>query len=257
MIGGIAISRSQPFPVILKYTEIRSYIFTTGFVLLNVAVPWIFHQFHLAGPTFLPMHIFVLMAGLLFGWRTGLIVGLLSPLASYATSGMPVLRILPQIVMLIPFYFLLIFLNLTNKLIGLTICYIILFIPFGTLMLRSYIETAYPKELEESAEIDGCNYYQIFYRITIPLCAPGVAAVGIFAFIGSWNEFMWASVMITDAKLKTIQTGLHAFAGEAGVLVDPSVAFAAGAIIVFPVVLATFFMQKYMVSGLTAGAIKD
>ena len=71
------------------------------------------------------------------------------------------------------------------------------------------------------------------------------------------NEFMWASVMITDAKLKTIQTGLHAFAGEAGVLVDPSVAFAAGAIIVFPVILATFFMQKYMVSGLTAGAVKD
>ncbi len=66
--------------------------------MLAVFVPWVFHQFHLAGPTFLPMHIFVLIAGLLFGWRAGLIVGLLTPLVSYFISGMPVLNVLPQIV---------------------------------------------------------------------------------------------------------------------------------------------------------------
>ncbi len=98
MINRIAISKPQPFPVILKYTEIRSYIFTGVFTLLSVAVPWAFHQFHLAGPTFLPMHIFVFAAGLLFGWRVGLIVGFLTPLASYAVSGMPLLPLLPQIV---------------------------------------------------------------------------------------------------------------------------------------------------------------
>lgn len=98
MINRIAISKPQPFPVILRYTEIRSYVFTGVFTLLAVAVPWGFHQFHLAGATFLPMHIFVLVAGLLFGWRVGLVVGLLTPLASYAVSGMPVLQILPQIV---------------------------------------------------------------------------------------------------------------------------------------------------------------
>lgn len=98
MINRIAISKPQPFPVILKYTGIRSYIFIGVFTLLAVAVPWVFHQFHLAGPTFLPMHIFVFAAGLLFGWRAGLMVGSLSPLASYAVSGMPVLQVLPQIV---------------------------------------------------------------------------------------------------------------------------------------------------------------
>ncbi len=98
MISRIAVSVPQPFPIILKYTDIRSYVLTLVFVSLAVLVPWVFHQFHLAGPTFLPMHIFVLIAGLVFGWRTGLIVGLLTPLASYAISGMPVLRILPQIV---------------------------------------------------------------------------------------------------------------------------------------------------------------
>lgn len=98
MINRIAISKAQPFPVVLKYNDIRSYALTAGFVLAAVLVPWIFHQFHLAGPTFLPMHIFVLIGGLVFGWRAGLIIGLLTPLASYAVSGMPVLRILPQIV---------------------------------------------------------------------------------------------------------------------------------------------------------------
>ncbi len=98
MINRIAIFKAQPFPVVLKYNDIRSYALTAGFVLAAVSVPWVFHQFHLAGPTFLPMHIFVLIGGLVFGWRAGLIIGLLTPLASYTISGMPVLRILPQIV---------------------------------------------------------------------------------------------------------------------------------------------------------------
>ncbi|MFC2011083.1 ECF transporter S component [Chloroflexota bacterium] len=98
MINRIAISKPQPFPVILNYAKIRTYIFASSFILLNVAVPWVFHLFHLAGPTFLPMHIFVFVAGLLFGWRMGLIVGFLTPLISHAVSGLPVLQVLPQIV---------------------------------------------------------------------------------------------------------------------------------------------------------------
>ena len=86
------------FPKVLTFTDLRSYAFTAAFILLATATPWVAHQFHLAGPTFLPMHIFVLLAGLLFGWRAGLAVGLCTPLVSYALSGMPVLNILPQIV---------------------------------------------------------------------------------------------------------------------------------------------------------------
>ncbi len=98
MIERIAISRPSPLPLVLKYSDIRSFVITLVFVSLNLWVPWVLHQFHLAGPTFLPMHFFVLIAGLGFGWRAGLIVGLLTPLASYAISGMPPLRILPQVV---------------------------------------------------------------------------------------------------------------------------------------------------------------
>ena len=98
MISRIAFAKPQSFLMTLKYTDIRSYVLTAVFVTLAVSVPWVFHQFHLAGATFLPMHIFVLIAGLLFGWRAGLITGLLTPLVSHFISGMPVLNVLPQIV---------------------------------------------------------------------------------------------------------------------------------------------------------------
>jgi thiamine transporter ThiT len=94
----VTISKSQTFPIVLKYSDVRSYLLTFIFIALSILVPWGFHQFHLAGATFLPMHIFVLMAGLMFGWRAGLIVGLVTPLSSNIISGMPVLEILPQIV---------------------------------------------------------------------------------------------------------------------------------------------------------------
>ncbi|MCD6599133.1 MAG: hypothetical protein J7L19_00975 [Dehalococcoidia bacterium] len=98
MIKTIAISKAQAFPKGIKYTDIRSYAFTFLFVALSTATPWIFHQFHLAGPIFLPMHFFVLVAGLLFGWRAGLIVGLSTPIISFVISGMPAVVLLPQII---------------------------------------------------------------------------------------------------------------------------------------------------------------
>lgn len=98
MINKIAISQPRPFPISLRYTEIRTYILAGLFVLFGVLTPWVFHQFHLAGATFLPMHLFVFAGALLFGWRLGLMVGLLSPLVSYALSGMPALQTLPQII---------------------------------------------------------------------------------------------------------------------------------------------------------------
>lgn len=103
MIRKIAIS-AQPLPLLLKYTDIRSYALIAVFVLLNVLVPWVFHQFHLAGATYLPMHIFIFVAALAGGWQAGLIVGLLTPFASYVVSGMPLLRILPQIVIEVSVY---------------------------------------------------------------------------------------------------------------------------------------------------------
>jgi len=98
MFSRITLADEYNFPLTLKWSDVRTYIFICCFVTLGVLVPWILHHFYLAGPTFLPMPYLVLMAGLLFGWRVGLITGLFTPLASYTISGMPVVSVLPQIV---------------------------------------------------------------------------------------------------------------------------------------------------------------
>jgi len=98
MFNRIVFTQGRVIPLTLKWDSIRAYLFICCFISLGVLVPWICHQFHLAGPTFLPMHYFVLIAGLLFGWRVGLITGLLTPLASYGISDMPVINTLPQVV---------------------------------------------------------------------------------------------------------------------------------------------------------------
>jgi niacin transporter len=104
MINRIAFSRPNSLLMSLRYKDVRSYLLTGAFVVLAVFVPWAFHQFHLAGATFLPMHIFVLIAGLLFGWRAGLLVGLFTPFTSYLVSGMPALSVLPQVVIEVSAY---------------------------------------------------------------------------------------------------------------------------------------------------------
>lgn len=89
---------------IVKAKSLTAVNFTLVFVALSVALPWFAHQFNLAGQVYLPMHFFVLIAGLLLGWRTGLIVGLFTPLISYSVSGMPMLVVLPQITLEIALY---------------------------------------------------------------------------------------------------------------------------------------------------------
>src|SRR5665648_354686 len=90
----VSISAGEvPFPHILEFSDLRLYVYVSLFVALDVSVPWLCHIIHpLAGPTFLPLFFFVLLAGILFGWRAGILVGMLTPLMSYALSGMP----LPQ-----------------------------------------------------------------------------------------------------------------------------------------------------------------
>ncbi|OGO07198.1 MAG: hypothetical protein A2Y92_05080, partial [Chloroflexi bacterium RBG_13_57_8] len=96
MLRRIAISE-QSIPFTLKLTDTRAYATIAVFTALSVLAPWGFHQCHIAGATFLPMHFFVFVAALAGGWQAGAIVGLLTPFASYATSGMPALTVLPQV----------------------------------------------------------------------------------------------------------------------------------------------------------------
>jgi len=102
----LQISAGEPvFPRILKFSDFRLYVYVSLFVALDVSVPWICHIIHpLAGPMFLPVFFFVLLAGILFGWRAGILVGLLTPLISYGIAGMPSLQALPGIITEATFY---------------------------------------------------------------------------------------------------------------------------------------------------------
>jgi len=86
----------KTLPKVLNFSEIKFYIFSSVFTISAVFFPWLLHQFNLAGPKFLPMHFFVIIAGFLFGWRTGLIVGIFSPLMSYSITHLPPIGILPE-----------------------------------------------------------------------------------------------------------------------------------------------------------------
>jgi len=96
MLRRLAVT-ARPLPLSLRLTDVRTYLIIAAFVALSVLTPWIFHQFQLAGATYLPMHFFIFVAALVGGWQAGAIVGLLTPFASYAVSGMPALTVLPQI----------------------------------------------------------------------------------------------------------------------------------------------------------------
>jgi thiamine transporter ThiT len=103
MFSRIAIA-TRPLPLSLKFTNVKTYGIIIAFVALSVLTPWAFHQYPTAGPTFLPMHFFIFAAALTCGWQAGVIVGLLTPFASYLVSGMPALTVLPQIAVEVTIY---------------------------------------------------------------------------------------------------------------------------------------------------------
>ena len=165
-------------------------------------------------------------------------------------------QLIPGMLPFISFYFMMFGLHLTNNYAGLIIAYAIWGIPFSTLMMRSYFTAAIPKELEESAIIDGCTRWGVFGRIAIPLAIPGIIATAIFAFILSWNEFMWASVMLTNNKLKTVSVGIYDYIGQFGNNVRFAMTMATAVLATLPAMIIFCFLQRYLISGLTSGAVK-
>ncbi len=164
-------------------------------------------------------------------------------------------QLIPSVLPFISYYFLMHSLGLTNTYAGLILTYAIWAIPFSIMMMQNYFTAAVPGELEESGMIDGLSRIGVFLRIVLPISVPGLVATGIFAFILSWNEFMWASVMLTNNDLKPVSIGIFDFVGQyssAGVtnMMATSVISTAPAIILFGI------LQRYLISGLTAGAVK-
>ncbi len=161
-------------------------------------------------------------------------------------------QMLPAVVIVIPIFTILTSLKLKNTHIGLIITYLSFSLPYVIWMLISFIENISP-ELDESAQIDGCNRMQAFFKIIFPIISPGVVAAGILSFLMSWNEFLFALVL-TGEQTRTISVAVAALETQQGVMIAELCASVVVAII--PIVILSLFVKKYLVRGLSFGSIK-
>ncbi|MHB8129931.1 MAG: carbohydrate ABC transporter permease [Mobilitalea sp.] len=163
-------------------------------------------------------------------------------------------QMFPSIMLLIPYYKILDMYGLKDSLMGMTLVYISFTIPFCSWMMVGFFRTI-PLELDEAAIIDGCSRWKAFYRIVLPMTLPGIASSAIYAFITAWNEYMFAQVLIISPKLKTVPLGIAELNGFYKILWNDMMA--ASLIASIPLVILFLFLQKYFISGLTAGAVKQ
>lgn len=162
------------------------------------------------------------------------------------------LRMLPPITTVIPLFLLMRNLKLLDTQLALILAYTTFNLPFIVWMLRSFFLDL-PQELEEASWIDGATRWQGFMRVILPLSAPGLVASSIFSLMLSWNDFLFA-VILTSRKAPTLPMLVSGFTTEMGV--SWGIMMAAGSVIVLPVLIFTLFVQRYLVMGLTSGAVK-
>jgi ABC-type glycerol-3-phosphate transport system permease component len=125
-------------------------------------------------------------------------------------------------------------------------------VPFGIWLMRGFFE-GIPLGIEESAMVDGCSKLGALWRVVLPLSLPGLAAVAIFVFILSWSDLLFSLIFINTASLRTLQPGLL---GYLTLSADFAQLMAASTLILIPVAVMFMSMERYLVSGLTAGAVK-
>ena len=164
-----------------------------------------------------------------------------------------VTQMLPVAVLLTPMFILFKGMNLYNTAGAAILADATIGIPFSVLILKNYFASI-PRELEEAAYIDGCNYFSAFIRVLIPIAKPGVMVCGIFSSVSAWGDLAYGMTFILDQQKRPITAGIFNFMGQYGTKWSYLTAFAVVTII--PVALIFIFMQKYIISGMTSGAVK-
>jgi len=169
---------------------------------------------------------------------------------------MMITRVLPGLALLIPFFILYRVTGLMNTMHGLIIAYTSFILPLTVYVMRGYFASI-PKTLEWSARVDGCNWFQAFWRIFLPVSAPGLVAAAIFAFLVSWNEFLFALILVPRADVNTVTVTLVSMiSAGSNVLHDYPALYVGGVMAVIPPVFIAFVFQRYLVQGLLSGSMK-
>lgn len=167
-------------------------------------------------------------------------------------------QMFPGILFLLPLY--LIFVNIGNSTgitlngsrLGLIITYLTFSLPFSIWMLVGYFDSI-PRDLDEAAKVDGCGPFGALFRVVVPAAIPGIVAVSVYAFMTAWGEVLFASVM-TNSSTRTLAVGLREYATQNDVYWNQ--VMAAALVVSVPVVAGFLLLQRYLVAGLTAGAVK-
>ncbi|MEU5694730.1 carbohydrate ABC transporter permease [Actinosynnema sp. NPDC020468] len=202
--------------------------------------------------------LFVSLAAVLAALVVGLLAAVaLSRLRFRGRKGFVLLMLIAQMApfeaLLIPMFLMMRDLDLLDKLPALALIYFAVTLPFCAWTLRGFVN-GIPLELEEAAMVDGCGRWGAFWRVTLPLLGPGLVATSVFAFVTAWNEFLFALSLMKDQTKETLPVWLSGFQTNFGT--DWGGAMAASALFTLPVLVFFLIVQRKMVGGVTAGAVK-
>jgi len=176
-----------------------------------------------------------------FPFRQSMLIGILGT------------RMIPEISLVIPLYLFATRFGLFNSPVILIITYLSFALPFAIWLMAAFFDTI-PVELEDAARIDGCNRIQTLWRIIMPISAPGLVSTGLFVFLTAWDEFFFALILTSTVAAKTVPVAIAEFTGR--YVVDVGGMMTGGVLAAIPPVLLSLIFQRYIVSGLTAGAVK-
>lgn len=168
---------------------------------------------------------------------------------TFATAGV----LVPIIAFMVPYYTLITYLGIYDSLIALVLTYAAINTPISMFVVSSFM-TSIPFELEDSAEIDGCSFWQRYSKIILPLAKPGLITAGTFSFIYCWNEFIYALLLTSSEKARTVQLAIRFFTSQ--FRTDYAGLYAAIVLTMIPTVVVYIFLHDKIISGMTAGAIK-
>jgi multiple sugar transport system permease protein len=162
-------------------------------------------------------------------------------------------RVIPDIALVVPFFLFVQKLGLMDNLLSLVITYLAITIPFSIFILTGYFESL-PDELDKAARVDGCSRFQTLVLVYLPLALPSLVAVVLFTFLTSWNEFLLALMFTQTPASQTMPIVVASFTSDFNI--SFSFINAAGVLAIVPPVVIAVLFERYIVSGLTAGAVK-
>lgn len=208
-----------------------------------------------------------LVNSLIIAFSTTLLAIIVASLAGYGISrfrfkgrslfstGLIIVQMFPAMLLVIPMFVIMNKLELLNTYLSLIIAYGTFAFPFCTWMVKGYFDTI-SESLEESARLEGCNRVQILMKIVMPLAAPGIVTVAMFAFILAWQEYLFALTFARTEEMRTLTVGIALMQGQHG-SINWGQIMAASVIACIPGLVFFFYMEKYIVKGFTMGALKE